>query len=132
MIISRNKFASLALVGEAQYQIVSLETANMEKHLITSLTILLLTCPAFGVEQLELLEPSASKKCIRCDRPDNGNNYNKLARDLLTTDNKILKKSNYFEMRKATLDKETPKRFMGGDNSCNTVLPNGHIIIKDC
>ncbi len=132
MIISRNKFASLALVGEAQYQIVSLETANMEKHLITSLTILLLTCPAFGVEQLELLEPSESKKCIRCDRPDNDNNYNKLARDLLTTDNKILKKSNYFEMRKATLDKETPKRFMGGDNSCNTVLPNGHIIIKDC
>mgnify|MGYP003326642651 FL=1 len=132
MIISRNKFASLALVGEAQYQIVSLETANMEKHLITSLTILLLTCPAFGVEQLELLEPSESKKCIRCDRPDNDNNYNKLARDLLTTDNKILKKSDYFEMRKATLDKETPKRFMGGDNSCNTVLPNGHIIIKDC
>ena len=132
MIISRNKFASLALVGEAQYQIVSLETANMEKHLITSLTILLLTCPAFGVEQLELLEPSESKKCIRCDRPDNDNNYNKLVRDLLTTDNKILKKSNYFEMRKATLDKETPKRFMGGDNSCNTVLPNGHIIIKDC
>ena len=132
MIISRNKFASLALVGEAQYQIVSLETANMEKHLITSLTILLLTCPAFGVEQLELLEPSESKKCIRCDRHDNDNNYNKLARDLLTTDNKILKKSNYFEMRKATLDKETPKRFMGGDNSCNTVLPNGHIIIKDC
>ena len=132
MIISRNKFASLALVGEAQYQIVSLETANMEKHLIISLTILLLTCPAFGVEQLELLEPSESKKCIRCDRPDNDNNYNKLARDLLTTDNKILKKSNYFEMRKATLDKETPKRFMGGDNSCNTVLPNGHIIIKDC
>jgi|TARA_B100001094_G_scaffold246575_1_gene243247 hypothetical protein len=132
LIISRNKFASLALVGEAQYQIVSLETANMEKHLITSLTILLLTCPAFGVEQLELLEPSESKKCIRCDRPDNDNNYNKLARDLLTTDNKILKKSNYFEMRKATLDKETPKRFMGGDNSCNTVLPNGHIIIKDC
>ena len=132
MIISRNKFASLALVGEAQYQIVSLETANMEKHLITSLTILLLTCPAFGVEQLELLEPSESKKCIRCDRPDNDNNYNKLARDLLTTDNKILKKSNYFEMRKATLDKETPKRFMGGDNTCNTVLPNGHIIIKDC
>ena len=132
MIISRNKFASLALVGEAQYQIVSLETANMEKHLITSLTILLLTCPAFGVEQLELLEPSESKKCIRCDRPDNDNNYNKLARDLLTIDNKILKKSNYFEMRKTTLDKETPKRFMGGDNSCNTVLPNGHIIIKDC
>ena len=132
MIISRNKFASLALVGEAQYQIVSLETANMEKHLITSLTILLLTCPAFGVEQLELLKPSESKKCIRCDRPDNGNNYNKLARDLLTIDNKILKKSNYFEMRKATLDKEIPKRFMGGDNSCNTVLPNGHIIIKDC
>ena len=132
MIISRNKFASLALVGEAQYQIVSLETANMEKHLITSLTILLLTCPAFGVEQLELLEPSESKKCIRCDRPDNDNNYNKLARDLLTTDNKILKKSNYFDLRKATLDKETPKRFMGGENSCNTVLPNGHIIIKDC
>ena len=132
MIISRNKFASLALVGEAQYQIVSLETANMEKHLITSLTILLLTCPAFGVEQLELLEPSESKKCIRCDRPDNGNNYNKLARDLLTTDNKILKKSNYFDLRKATLDRETPKRFMGGDNSCNTVLPNGHIIIKNC
>ena len=132
MIISRNKFASLALVGEAQYQIVSLETANMEKHLITSLTILLLTCPAFGVEQLELLKPSESKKCIRCDRPDNDNNYNELVRDLLTTDNKILKKSNYFEMRKATLDKETPKRFMGGDNSCNTVLPNGHIIIKDC
>jgi hypothetical protein len=132
LIISRNKFASLALVGEAQYQIVSLETANMEKHLITSLTILLLTCPAFGVEQLELLEPSESKKCIRCDRPDNDNNYNKLARDLLTTDNKILKKSNYFDLRKATLDKETPKRFMGGDNSCNTVLPNGHIIIKDC
>ena len=132
MIISRNKFASLSLVGEAQYQIVSLETANMEKHLITSLTILLLTCPAFGVEQLELLEPSESKKCIRCDRPDNDNNYNELVRDLLTTDNKILKKSDYFEMRKATLDKETPKRFMGGDNSCNTVLPNGHIIIKDC
>ena len=132
MIISRNKFASLALVGEAQYQIVSLETANIEKHLITSLTILLLTCPASGVEQLELLEPSESKKCIRCDRPDNDNNYNKLARDLLTTDNKILKKSNYFDLRKATLDKETPKRFMGGDNSCNTVLPNGHIIIKDC
>ena len=132
MIISRNKFASLALVGEAQYQIVSLETANMEKHLITSLTILLLTCPAFGVEQLELLEPSESKKCIRCDRPDNDNNYNKLARDLLTTDKKISKNSNYFELRKATLDKETPKRFMGGENSCNTVLPNGHIIIKDC
>ena len=132
MIISRNKFASLALVGEAQYQIVSLETANMEKHLITSLTILLLTCPAFGVEQLELLEPSESKKCIRCDRPDNDNNYNKLARDLLTVDNKISKTSNYFDLRKATLDKETPKRFMGGDNSCNTVLPNGHIIIKDC
>ena len=131
MIISRNKFASLALVGEAQYQIVSLETANMEKHLITSLTILLLTCPAFGVEQLELLEPSESKKCIRWDRP-NDNNYNKLARDLLTTDNKISKTSNYFDLRKATLDKETPKRFMGGDNSCNTVLPNGHIIIKDC
>ena len=132
MIISRNKFASLALVGEAQYQIMSLETANMGKHLITSLMILLLTYPAFGVEQLELLKPSASNKCTRCDRPDNGNNYNKLARDLLTTDNKILKKSNYFEMRKATLDKEIPKRFMGGDNSCNTVLPNGHIIIKDC
>ena len=132
MIISRNKFASLALVGEAQYQIVSLETANMEKHLITSLTILLLTCPAFGVEQLELLEPSESKKCIRCDRPDNGNNYNKLARDLLSTDNRVSKKSNYFDLRKATLDKENPKRFMGGDNSCNTVLPNGHIIIKDC
>ena len=60
----------------------------MEK-LITSLTILLLTCIAFGVEQLELLKPSASKKCIRCDRP--GKNYSKLARDLLTTDNKILK-----------------------------------------
>jgi hypothetical protein len=132
LIILSNKFASLALVGEAQYQIVSLETANMGKHLITSLMILLLTYPAFGVEQLELLKPSESKKCIRCDRPDNGNNYNKLSRDLLTTDNKILKKSNYFEMRKATLDKETPKRFIGGENSCNTVLPNGHIIIKDC
>ena len=104
----------------------------MEKPLITSLMILLLTCPAFGVEQLELLEPSESKKCIRCDRPDNGNNYDKLARNLLSTDNKISKKSNYFDLRKATLDKETPKRFMGGDNSCNTVLPNGHIIIKDC
>ena len=104
----------------------------MKKHLITSLMILLLTYPAFGVEQLELLKPSESKKCIRCDRPDNGNNYNKLARDLLTVDNKISKTSNYFDLRKATLDKEIPKRFMGGDNSCNTVLPNGHIIIKDC
>ena len=104
----------------------------MGKQLITSLTILLLTSSAFGVEQLELIKPSASKKCIRCDRPDNDNNYNKLARDLLTTDKKISKNSNYFELRKATLDKETPKRFMGGDNSCNTVLPNGHIIIKDC
>ena len=104
----------------------------MGKQLITSLTILLLTSSAFGVEQLELLKPSESKKCIRCDRPDNDNNYNKLARDLLTTDNKISKTSNYFDLRKATLDKEIPKRFMGGDNSCNTVLPNGHIIIKDC
>lgn len=104
----------------------------MGKQLITSLTILLLTSSAFGVEQLELLKPLASKKCIRYDRPDNDNNYNKLARDLLTTDKKISKNSNYFELRKATLDKETPKRFMGGDNSCNTVLPNGHIIIKDC
>ena len=59
-------------------------------------------------------------------------NYNKLARDLLNTDNKVRKNSNYFDLRKATLDRETPKRFMGGDNSCNTVLPNGHIIIKDC
>ena len=104
----------------------------MGKQLITSLTILLLASSAFGVEQLELLKTSESKKCIRCDRPDNDNNYNKLARDLLTTDNNISKNSNYFELRKATLDKETPKRFMGGDNSCNTVLPNGHIIIKDC
>ena len=132
MIISSNKFASLALVGEAQYQTVSFKTADMGKHLTASLTILLLTSPAYGVEQLELLKPSESKKCIRCDRPDNGNNYNKLARDLLSTDNRVRKKSNYFDLRKATLDKETPKRFMGGDNSCNTVLPNGHIIIKDC
>ena len=132
MIISSNKFASLALIGEAQYPNVSFKTADMGKHLITSLTILLLTSPAYGVEQLELLKPSASKKCTRCDRPDNGNNYDKLARNLLSTDNKISKKSNYFDLRKATLDKETPKRFMGGDNSCNTVLPNGHIIIKDC
>ena len=132
MIISSNKFASLALIGEAQYINVSFKTADMGKHLITSLTILLLTSPAYGVEQLELLKPSASKKCTRCDRPDNGNNYNKLARDLLSTDNRISKKSNYFDLRKATLDKETPKRFMGGNNSCNTVLPNGHIIIKDC
>ena len=94
----------------------------MGKQLITSLTILLLASSAFGVEQLELLKTSESKKCIRCDRPDNDNNYNKLARDLLTTDNTILKKSNYFDLRKATLDKETPKSFMGRDNSCNTVL----------
>ena len=132
MIVSRNKFASLALVGEAQYQIMSLETANMGKHLITSLMILLLTYPAFGVEQLELTKPSESQKCIHCDRPDNNRNYNKLARDLLNTDNKVRKNNNYFDLRKATLDRETPKRFMGGDNSCNTVLPNGHIIIKDC
>ena len=132
MIISNNKFASLALIGEAQYPNVSFKTADMGKHLITSLTILLLTSPAYGVEQLELLKPSASKKCTRCDRPDNGNNYNKLARDLLSVDNRVSKKSNYFELRQATLDKETPKRFMGGENSCNTVLPNGHIIIKDC
>ena len=132
MIISNNKFASLALIGEAQYPNVSFKTADMGKHLITSLTILLLTSPAYGVEQLELLKPSASKKCTRCDRPDNGNNYNKLARDLLSIDNRVSKKSNYFELRQATLDKETPKRFMGGENSCNTVLPNGHIIIKNC
>ena len=131
MIISNNKFASLALIGEAQYPNVSFKTADMGKHLITSLTILLLTSSAFGVEQLELLKPSASKKCIHCDRP-NDNNYNKLARDLLSTDNRVSKTSNYFDLRRATLDKETPKRFMGGNNSCNTVLPNGHIIIKDC
>ena len=131
MIISSNKFASLALIGEAKYPNVSSKTAYMKKHLITSLMILLLTSSAFGVEQLELLKPSASKKCIHCDRP-NDNNYNKLARDLLSTDNKVSKKSKYFELRQATLDKETPKRFVGGENSCNTVLPNGHIIIKDC
>ena len=117
MIISSNKFASLALIGEAQYPNVSFETADMGKHFITSLTILLSTCPAFGVEQLELLKPSASNKCTRCDRPDNGNNYNKLARELLSTDNRVSKKGNYFDLRKATLDKETPRRFMGGDNS---------------
>ena len=111
---------------------LSFKTAYMKKHFITSLTILFLIYPAFGVEQLELLKPSASNKCTRCDRPDNGNNYNKLARDLLSTDNRVSKKSNYFDLRKATLDRETPKRFMGGNNSCNTVLPNGHIIIKDC
>ncbi len=94
--------------------------------------IFLFTCPAFGVEQLELIKPSESQKCIHCDRPDNNKNYNKLARDLLNTDNKVRKNNNYFDLRKATLDRETPKRFMGGDNSCNTVLPNGHIIIKDC
>ena len=132
MIISNNKFASLALVGEAQYQTVSFKTADMGKHFITSLTILLSTCPAFGVEQLELLKPSASNKFTRCDRPDSVNNYNKLARNLLSTDNKISKNSHYFDLRKATLDKETPKRFMWGDNSCNTVLTNGHIIIKNC
>ena len=131
MIVSSNKFASLALIGKAQYQTVSFKTADMGKYLITSLTILLLTSSAFGVEQLELLKPSASKKCIHCDRP-NDNNYNKLARDLLSTDNRVSKTSNYFDLRRATLDKETPKRFMGGNNSCNTVLPNGHIIIKDC
>ena len=131
MIISNNKFASLALISEAQYPNVSFKTDDMGKHLITSLTILSLTSSAFGVEQLELLKPSAFKKCIHCDRP-NDNNYNKLARDLLSTDNRVRKKSNYFDLRKATLDKETPKRFMGGNNSCNTVLPNGHIIIKDC
>ena len=131
MIISNNKFESLALIGKAQYQTVSFKTADMGKQLTTSLTILLLTSSAFGVEQLELLKPSASKKCIHCDRP-NDNNYNKLARDLLSTDNRVSKTSNYFDLRKATLDKETPKRFMGGNNSCNTVLPNGHIIIKDC
>ena len=131
-IILSNKFASLALIGEAQYPNVSLKTADMGKHFITSLTILLSTCPAFGVEQLELLKPSASNKCTRCDRPDDVNNYNKLARNLLFTDKRVSKKSNYFDLRKATLDKETPKRFMGEDNSCNTVLPNGHIIIKDC
>ena len=70
MIISSDKFASLALIGEAQYPNVSLKTADMGKHFITSLTILLSTCPAFGVEQLELLKPSASSKCTRCDRPD--------------------------------------------------------------
>ena len=132
MIVSSNKFASLALIGKAQYQTVSFKTADMGKHLTTSLTILLLTSLAFGVEQLELLKPSASNRCTRCDRPDSVNNYNKIARNLLSTDNKISKKSNYFVLRKATLDKETPKRFMGGDNSCNTVLPNGHIIIRDC
>ena len=132
MIVSSNKFASLALIGKAQYQTVSFKTADMGKHLTTSLTILLLTSSAFGVEQLELLKPSASNKCTRCDRPDSVNNYNKLARNLLSTDNKISKNSNYFDLRKATLDKEIPKRFMGGDNSCNTVLPNGHIIIKNC
>ena len=132
LIISRNKFAPPALVGKAQYQIVSFKNANMEKHFITSLMIFLFTCPAFGVEQLELTKPSKSKKCIHCDRPDNNRNYNKLARDLLNTDNKVRKNSNYFDLRKATLDRETPKRFMGGDNSCNTVLPNGHIIIKNC
>ena len=131
MIVSSNKFASLALIGKAQYQTVLFKTADMGKHLTTSLTILLLTSSAFGVEQLELLKPSASKKCIHCDRP-NDNNYNKLARDLLSTDNRVSKTSNYFDLRRATLDKETPKRFMGGNNSCNTVLPNGHIIIKDC
>ena len=130
--ISRNRFAPLALVGEAQYQIVSFKNANMEKHFITSLMIFLFACPAFGVEQLELTKPSESQKCIHCDRPDNNRNYNKLARDLLNTDNKVRKNNNYFDLRKATLDRETPKRFMGGDNSCNTVLPNGHIIIKDC
>ena len=132
MIVSSNKYASLALIGKAQYQTVSFKTADMGKHLTTSLTILLSTSPAFGVEQLELLKPSASNKCTRCDRPDSVNNYNKLARNLLSTDNKISKNSHYFDLRKATLDKETPKRFMGGDNSCNTVLPNGHIIINDC
>jgi len=71
------------------------------------------TCPAFGVEQLELLKPSASNKCTRCDRPDDVNNYNKLARNLLFTDKRVSKKSNYFDLRKATHDKETPKRFMG-------------------
>ena len=131
MIVSSNKFASLALIGKAQYQTVSFKTDDMLKHLTTSLTILLLTSSAFGVEQLELLKPSASKKCIHCDCP-NDNNYNKLARDLLSTDNRVSKTSNYFDLRRATLDKETPKRFMGGNNSCNTVLPNGHIIIKDC
>ena len=131
MIVSSNKFASLALIGKAQYQTVSFKTADMGKQLTTSLTILLLTSSAFGVEQLELLKPSASKKCIHCDRP-NDNSYNKLARDLLSTDNRVSKTSNYFDLRRATLDKETPKRFMGGNNSCNTVLPNGHIIIKDC
>jgi len=131
LIVSSNKFASLALIGKAQYQTVLFKTADMGKHLTTSLTILLLTSSAFGVEQLELLKPSASKKCIHCDRP-NDNNYNKLARDLLSTDNRVSKTSNYFDLRRATLDKETPKRFMGGNNSCNTVLPNGHIIIKDC
>ena len=132
MIISSNKFASLALIGEAQYPNVSTKTADMGKHFITSLTILLSTCPAFGVEQLELLKPSAPNNCTRCDRPDSVNNYNKLARNLLSTDNRVSKKSNYFDLRKATLDRETPNRFMGGNNSCNTVLPNGHIIIKDC
>ena len=132
MIISSNKFASLAFIGEAQYPNVSTKTADMGRHFITSLTILLSTCPAFGVEQLELLKPSASNNCTRCDRPDSVNNYNKLARNLLSTDNRVSKKSNYFDLRKATLDRETPKRFMGGNNSCNTVLPNGHIIIKDC
>jgi len=132
LIILRNKFASLALICEAQHPNVSLKTTDMEKHLTTSLMILLLTSPTFGVEQLELLKPSESQKCIRCDRPDNGNNYNRLAGHLLSKDNKISKTSNYFDLRKATLDKETPKRFMGGENSCNTVLPNGHIIIKDC
>jgi hypothetical protein len=132
LIISSNKFASLVLISKAQYQTVSFKTADMGKHFITSLTILLLTSSAFGVEQLELLKPSVSNKCTRCDRPDNVNNYNKLARNLVSTDNRVSKKSNYFDLRKATLDKETPKRFMGGDNTCNTVLPNGHIIIKDC
>ena len=132
MIISSNKFASLALVGEVQYPNVSSKTAYMKKHLITSLMIFMLTSSAFGIEQLELLKPSASNKCTRCDRPDDVNNYNKLARNLLFTDKRVSKKSNYFDLRKATLDKETPKRFMGEDNSCNTVLPNGHIIIKDC
>ena len=58
--------------GEAQYQTVSFKTADMGKLFITSLTILLLTFSAFGVEQLELLKPIDFKKCIRCDRPDSG------------------------------------------------------------
>ena len=104
----------------------------MKKQFVTLLQIFLLTWPAFGVEQLEMLQPPESDKCVSCDQFESNRNYNKLVRNLLSKDDEIIEDSAYFEMQKTTFGKEIPKRFMGGDNLCNTILPNGHIIIKDC